>query len=60
MTIKEAITTIKAMGLRCKWIPETREFRINFLNGSEATAYYTDSVEDAIGTALQMKTQSGV
>ena len=32
------------------------EYRVNFLGGEEATAYYTDDIEDAIRTGLAMAT----
>jgi hypothetical protein len=42
----------------CKWLPETSEFRVTLQGLSkereEAVAYYTDSFEDALGTAWQM------
>lgn len=30
------------------------EFRVNLKDGAEATAYYTDDLEDALGTGHQM------
>jgi hypothetical protein len=30
------------------------EYRVNFRNGREATAYYTTDLTDAVGTAIQM------
>ena len=31
------------------------EWRVNFPNGKEATAYYTDDAQDAVDTARAMK-----
>ena len=30
------------------------EYRVNFLNGKEASAYYTTDLTDAVGTAILM------
>jgi hypothetical protein len=29
-------------------------YRVNFRDGNETTAYYTDSLEDAVNTAVEM------
>ena len=29
-------------------------YRVNFRDGNETTAYYTDNLEDAVNTALEM------
>jgi hypothetical protein len=34
-----------------------REFRVNYRNGIEATACYTNDLEDALGTGRQMAKQ---
>ncbi len=72
MTRKEVVEAIKALGLRCKYIPETREYRIapnfgpfpggrgfqaHYLKREEACAYYTEDKEDALGTARDMATR---
>lgn len=49
-TVKEALAAIRALGLPCARLSETREFRV----GSGAGAYYTDDAADAIATALDM------
>lgn len=33
---------------------EWDEYRVNFRNGAEATAYYTNDLEDAVKTGLHM------
>lgn len=33
------------------------EYRVNFVGGSEATAYYTDSLDDAVNTGHSMATR---
>lgn len=30
------------------------EYRVNFKNGNEATAYYTDDLDDAVNTGIAM------
>jgi hypothetical protein len=30
------------------------DYRVNFRDGSETTAYYTDNLEDAVNTAVEM------
>lgn len=54
MTIQQTLKTIKSLGLSARWNSEHREYLINFIGGSESTAYYTDSAIDAIGTAKKM------
>lgn len=52
MTIKEAIAKMQANGMviRC----EDGEYRVNFKHGFEATAYYTNDLEDAVATGVDM------
>lgn len=52
-TVKGAIATIRSMGLTCARTP-FGEFRVNFPNGSDETAYYTCDAVDAIDTARIM------
>ena len=37
---------------------EHNEFRVNFKGGKEATAYYTESNDDVIETALRTKDEA--
>jgi hypothetical protein len=30
------------------------DYRVNFRDGNETTAYYTDNLEDAVNTAVEM------
>lgn len=65
----DVIKTITDMGLRCRYIPETGEYRVApnlgplpggrgfqqaYHEKEEAQAYYTNDKADAIGTAKQM------
>lgn len=47
-------TQLRAVGVRFKYLHDTDEFRVNFVGGLEATAYYTDDIEDALSTGLAM------
>jgi hypothetical protein len=35
-------------------------YRVNFRDGNETTAYYTDDLEDAVNTAVEMARKRGV
>lgn len=35
------------------------EYRVNFTNGDEATAYYTSDIDDAVETGFQMNARGG-
>lgn len=56
MNLKQANEALSATNVRIKRVDG--EYRVAFTNGSvaqrEASAYYTDSVSDAYGTALAM------
>jgi hypothetical protein len=56
MTIKEAKLEVSKIGMVLSKT-EHGEFRVNFKGGSEATAYYTNDLDDAVGTARAMKKQ---
>ena len=48
----------EARTLGCSLRRKDGEYRVNFLHGDEATAYYTDDLEDALGTARLMHTDA--
>lgn len=52
MTIKQAKATARALGF--KLTHEDGEFRVCPIGGHEGQAYYTDDLDDAIGTARWM------
>lgn len=52
MTIKEAIAKMQANGMVIRM--EDGEYRVNFKHGFEATAYYTNDLEDAVATGVDM------
>jgi hypothetical protein len=53
-TFKEVKAETKAVGMSVRKTPDG-EFRVNFPNGAESTAYYTADAQDAINTARAMK-----
>jgi hypothetical protein len=54
MTIQQAKQELSKLGISLVKT-EYGEFRVNFKGGSEATAYYTDDLGDAIETAKSMR-----
>ncbi len=41
-------------GMTISWKSDAEEYRVNFRNGTEATAYYTSDSADALATAKDM------
>ena len=54
MTLKDLRAKAKAIGMTIRWNPDYREYRVNFPEGNEATAYYTGDRDDALATAERM------
>lgn len=52
MTHTELVSAVRALGMTVRWTGD--DYRVNHRNGREATAYYTDSRDDALGTAKAM------
>jgi hypothetical protein len=52
MTDKELYTKVRAIGMKITKCDG--EYRVNFRNGKEATAYYTTAKDDALLTAEAM------
>ena len=46
--------SLRSIGITIVKKPHTGEWRVNFLNGKEATAYYSNDLEDAYKTGLMM------
>ncbi len=53
MTLQEAKSIARHLGLTLRRV-RSGAYRVNFLDGSETTAYYTDNLEDAVNTAVEM------
>jgi hypothetical protein len=49
MTMKQARTALQEIGYTIK--KEDGEYRVNLSGGNEATAYYTEDLNDAVNTA---------
>lgn len=54
-TIKAAQADLRSIGMTLSH--DDGEYRVNFIGGREATAYYTTDLSDAISTATQMSNQ---
>jgi hypothetical protein len=52
LTYNEAQHQAKLVG--CTLVRKDGEFRVNFVGGNEDTAYYTNDLADAVGTARLM------
>jgi hypothetical protein len=53
MTLQEAKSIARHFGLTLRQV-RSGEYRVNFRDGNETTAFYTDSLEDAVNTAVEM------
>jgi hypothetical protein len=53
MTLQEAKSIARHLGLTLRLV-RSGAYRVNFRDGNETTAYYTDSLEDAVKTAVEM------
>ena len=57
MMLQEAKSIARHLGLTLRQV-RSGAYRVNFRDGSETTAYYTDSLEDAVKTAVE-RTRTG-
>ena len=53
ITLEEAKSIARHLGLTLRKV-RSGHYRVNFPNGNETTAYYTDNLEDAVKTAVGM------
>jgi hypothetical protein len=53
MTLQEAKSIARHLGLTLRLL-RSGDYRVNFRDGDETTAYYTDDLEDAVNTAAKM------
>ena len=53
MTLQEAKSIARHLGLAPRKV-RSGDYRVNFRDGNEMTAYYTDSLENAVNTAVEM------
>jgi hypothetical protein len=51
MTLQEAKSFARHLGLTLRTV-RSGDYRVNFRDGNESTAYYTDNLEDAVSAVL--------
>lgn len=54
ITMKSAKAEMRAIGISLRYLVDTGEYRVNYAGGAEATAYYTNCIEDAVATGHMM------
>ena len=58
MTLQEAKSIVRHLGLTLRKV-RSGDYRVNFRDGNEMTPYYTDNLEDAVSTAVEMARKRG-
>ncbi len=58
MTLQEAKSIARHLGLTLRQV-RSGAYRVNFRDGNETTAYYTDTLEDAANAAVEMARKRG-
>ena len=53
MTLQQAKSIARHLRLTLRMV-RSGDDRVNFRDGNETTAYYTDNLEDAVKTAIEM------
>ena len=53
MTLQEAKSIARHLGLTLRKV-RSGDYRVNFRDGNEMKAYYTDNLEDAVNAAVEM------
>jgi hypothetical protein len=53
MTLQEAKSIARHLGLTLRQV-RSGDYRVNFRDGNETTAHYTNDLEDAVNTAVEM------
>ena len=53
MTLPKAKSVARHLGVTLRQL-RSGKYRVNFRDGNESTAYYTDDLEDAVNTAIAM------
>jgi hypothetical protein len=52
MTLQQAKSIARHLGLTLRKV-RSGDYRVNFRDGNATTAYYTDSLEDAVSAAVE-------
>ena len=58
MTLQKAKSIARHLGLTLREVC-SGDYRVNFRDGTETTAYYTDDLEDAVSAAVEMARNRG-
>jgi hypothetical protein len=58
MTLQEAKSIARHLGLTLRQV-RSGDYRVNFLDGNKMTAHYTDNLEHAVNTAVEMARKRG-
>jgi hypothetical protein len=58
MTLQEAKSIARHLGLTLRKV-RSGDYQLNFRDGSERGPYYTDNLEDAVNTAVEMARKRG-
>jgi hypothetical protein len=53
MTLQEAKSIARHLGVTLRKV-RSGDYRVNLRDGDETTAHYTDNLEDAVNTAVEM------
>ena len=59
MTLQKAKSIARHLGLTLRQL-HSGNYRVNFRDGNETTAYYTGNLEDAVNTAVEMARKRAV
>jgi hypothetical protein len=59
MTLQQAKSIARHLGLTLRKV-RSGDYRVNFRDGNENTAYYTNSLENAVNTAVEMARKRGL
>ena len=58
MTLQEAKSIARHLGLTLRTV-RSGDYRVNFRDGNETAACYTDDLEDAVSAAVEMARNRG-
>ena len=58
MTLQQAKSIARHLGLTLRTV-RSGDYRVNFRDGNDTTAYYTDSLEEAVSAAVEMARKRG-
>jgi hypothetical protein len=59
ITLQEGKSIARHLGLTLRKV-RSDAYRVNFRDGNETTAYYTDNLDDAVNSAVEMARKRGV